>query len=286
MGFLSKLFGQDNSKRKLSKREFTEQLAQELQQAVPDTQVRVVDADKDDEISIHIEHENSQANIVYPDNLYASYVQERPDFEAYKQNVISNVYDVYYGEEENATLLPNIKHINWVQEIEQVSAQAQSDAPPNRLVTFPFAGDLVVVIAMDYPSKMAYLFEADLPDYTSDGSKDTALQQALDNLRAHKEDIEVTSFGNTWQRIGLDQTYDAGLVLLWEEIAPQLELGSAPVLALIARDQFIVVDGNSPDDIAALQRYAAEEIQETPYALSAQLYCYRNGRIGLYESLQ
>ena len=48
MGFLSKLFGQDNSKRKLSKREFTEQLAQELQQAVPDTQVRVVDADKDD----------------------------------------------------------------------------------------------------------------------------------------------------------------------------------------------------------------------------------------------
>ena len=106
MGFLSKLFGKTNHQ--LTKREFTEQLAQELQQAVPDTQVRVVDADKDDEISIHIEHENSQANIVYPDNLYASYVQERPDFAAYKQNIINNVYDVYYGEEESATLLPNI----------------------------------------------------------------------------------------------------------------------------------------------------------------------------------
>ena len=286
MGFLSKLFGKTNHK--LTKREFTEQLAQELQQAIPNTHVRIVDADNDEEISIHIDHDERETNIVYPDNLYASYVQERPDFAAYKQNIINNVYDVYYGEEESATLLPNIKHIQWVKDIEEVSNQAQTDpnTPPSRLVTFPFVGDLVRVIAMDYPSKLAYLFDSDLPEHTPDGSKDTALSMAMENLRTALDQVEITALGNSLHRIGLDQTYDASLVLLWEDIMPQLSFVGEPVLALIARDQFIVADGNVPEDIASLKHYAAEQVQASPHALSAQLYVYRNGRIGLYESLQ
>ena len=271
MGFLSKLFGKTNHK--LTKREFTEQLAQELQQAIPNTHVRIVDADNDEEISIHIDHDERETNIVYPDNLYASYVQERPDFAAYKQNIINNVYDVYYGEEESATLLPNIKHIQWVKDIEEVSNQAQTapDTPPSRLVTFPFSGDLVRVIAMDYPSKLAYLFDSDLPEHTPDGSKDTALSMAMENLRTALDQVEITALGNSLHRIGLDQTYDASLVLLWEDIMPQLSFVGEPVLALIARDQFIVADGNVPEDIAKLKHYAAEQVQASPHALSAQL---------------
>ena len=286
MGFLSKLFGKTNHK--LTKREFTKQLAQELQQAIPNTHVRIVDADNDEEISIHIDHDERETNIVYPDNLYASYVQERPDFAAYKQNIINNVYDVYYGEEESATLLPNIKHIQWVKDIEEVTNQAQTDpnTPPSRLVTFPFVGDLVRVVAMDYPSKLAYLFDRDLPEHTPDGSKDTALSMAMENLRTALDQVEITALGNSLHRIGLDQTYDASLVLLWEDIMPQLSFVGEPVLALIARDQFIVADGNVPEDIAKLKHYAAEQVQASPHALSAQLYAYRNGRIGLYESLQ
>ena len=195
---------------------------------------------------------------------------------------------MYYGEEESATLLPNIKHIQWVKDIEEVTNQAQTDpnTPPSRLVTFPFVGDLVRVIAMDYPSKLAYLFDSDLPEHTSDGSKDTALSMAMENLRTALDQVEITALGNSLHRIGLDQTYDASLVLLWEDIMPQLSFVGEPVLALIARDQFIVADGNVPEDIASLKHYAAEQVQASPHALSAQLYVYRNGRIGLYESLQ
>ena len=285
MGFFSKLFGQKSAERKLSKREFTEQLAQEIQQSIPDILVKVMDADNDDEISIHIEHPNSQSNIVYPDNLYASYLQEREDFAAYKQNIIYNIHDMYFGEEESPTLIPNIKHIDWVKEIEKVSSQSTSDEPA-KLVTFPFAGDLVIVIAMDYTSKMTYLFESDLPNYTPDGNKDTALQLARDNLRAHSEHVEIEPIQNTWQLIRFDQTYDASWVLLFEEIAPKLNLVGEPVLALISRDRFIVADSNVPEDVVALKQFATEQISQVPHALSAHLYHYQNGHIRLYEALQ
>ena len=285
MGFFSKLFGQaaDN---KQSKREFTEQLAQEIQQTVPDARVEVRDADDDAEISIHIEYPNAETNIVYPDNLYASYSQEREDFAAYKQNILNNIYDYYYGEEEVATLMPNIKHIDWVEEVERVAAQGKDDTPPQRLVTFPFAGDLVTVLALDYPNKMAYVFETDLAEHTPDGSKDTALQMALDNLRAYTEHISVETLEDTWHRISLDQTYDASLALILADILPQLALTAEPVLALIARDQFIVVDGNATRDIEVLQQYAAEQVRQVPHALSAHLYRYRDGHISVDESLQ
>ena len=287
MGFFSKLFGQSAGHKQLSKREFTEQLAQEVQQTVPDARVEVKDADDDAEISIHITYPNAESNIVYPDNLYASYSQGRADYESYKQNILNNIYDYYYGEEETATLMPNIKHTDWVAEVERVAAtQGKDDAPPQRLVTFPFAGDLVTVLALDYPNKMGYVFEADLAEHTPDGSKDTALHMALENLRAYSEHVSVETVDDTWHRVSLDQTYDASLVLILDTILPQLALSAEPVLALISRDQFIVVDGNASRDLEVLQQFAAEQVKQVPHALSAHLYRYRDGRISVYEALQ
>ena len=142
------------------------------------------------------------------------------------------------------------------------------------------------MIAMDYASKMTYLFESDLPNYTPDGNKDTALQLAQDNLRAHSEHVEIEPIHNAWQQIRFDQTYDASWVLLFEEIAPKLNLVGEPVLALISRDRFIVADSNVPEDVAALKQFAAEQISQVPHALSAHLYHYQNGHIRLYEALQ
>ena len=142
------------------------------------------------------------------------------------------------------------------------------------------------MIAMDYASKMTYLFESDLPNHTPDGNKDTALQLARDNLRAHSEHVEIAPIHNTWQQIRFDQTYDASWAVLFDEILPKLNLVGEPILALISRDRFLVADSNAPEDIADLKQFAAEQISQAPHALSAQLYHYQNGHIRLYEALQ
>ena len=75
-------------------------------------------------------------------------------------------------------------------------------------------------------------------------------------------------------------------MLLFEEIAPKLNLVGEPVLALISRDRFIVADSNVPEDVATLKQFAAEQTSQVPHALSAHLYHYQNGHIRLYEALQ
>ncbi|UYZ84769.1 hypothetical protein MTZ49_04170 [Entomomonas sp. E2T0] len=285
MGFFSKLFGKTNSPAKLSKKELTEDLVKQLKHANPDINATILDADNPDKISVSIERPEGEPIIFYPDNLYYAYLQGNEDFDAYKNNIIQNICDIFHAVNEEPILLPAIKPISWLDEIYRAIRQADPNAEKDPLVYLPLAGDLIIVFALDMSTRMSYLYQSQLTEYSANNDLQAIYQQALENFKSKLDHIEIhtSDIGST---LCLDGNYDASLVLMLDQLLPSLELKGEPIIAIIARNQLIIADSNNPEQVSMLNQYAKQQIQEAPYALSAELFCLKDNKLSLYNSLQ
>ncbi|MFD1259144.1 hypothetical protein [Entomomonas asaccharolytica] len=285
MGFFSKLFSKTSSQAKLTKKKLTEDLVEQLKQYIPEIKATISHADEPDNISVSIERPEGDPIIFYPDNLYYAYLQGNEDFTAYKNNIIQNICDIFHAVDEEPILLPTIKPISWLDEVYRAIYQANPNAKEDPLVYLPLAGDLIIVFALDMSTRMSYLYHSQLADYSADNDLQALYLQALENFKTKLDHIEIYS-SDIGYTLTLDGNYDASLVLTLEQLLPSLELKGEPIIAIIARNQLIIADSYNSQQVSMLNHYAKQQMQEAPYALSAELFCLKDNKLSLYNSLQ
>lgn len=280
MGFFSKLFRKEQAVEKLSKRELTEELSNLIALRFPETTVTVINASSPSDISINIQKTDGTGEPLtfYPDNLYYAYLQDTTSFEDYQENIIQNIGELLNPTDETPLLLPAIKNTSWLDACKQTDANKQDDP----VVYLPLAGDLVVVFALDMSVRMSYLYQSQLVEYSPDNDLNTLYMHALNNFNSYLEhiDIQRTEIGYI---IRLDGNYDASLILKVDQWLTNLSLIGQPVVAIIARNLLVIADSNDHEQVHLLRQYAKQQMDEAPYALSAELYTLKDAKLTLYD---
>lgn len=288
MPIFGKWFGKGDTKNDatpMSHRAFAERYAEVLRQGFPGGKVVVKHADSAGQTSVHLEAADGFKSSQFMGNSYARYRQAPLELEALLAEGVAQAEAANRNFDStgiDATrLLPVIKTRDWLAaSASQLQTANMADASA-RLLMRPLAGDLLLVYVEDTADSMSYLREDALARLGLD--LEQLHDKALHNLQEMLPQLELAGGGGRYAA-RLDRNYDASMVLLLEQWLPRIELAGEPVLAIPARDELLVCGSDDGEAIASLREMAREIVAASAYALSTQLFVWRDGRLQLYAS--
>ncbi|WP_353314414.1 hypothetical protein [Shimia sp. NS0008-38b] len=140
--------------------------------------------------------------------------------------------------------------------------------------TLPLPGELAVFLAEDSPEHVAIV--------TADKLRASGLTQTeAFGIALRNTDVAVGVPEITGQRIYMlslpDDTYVASLLVVPRVWVPFEEAFGEVVVAVLARDLVLVVDGRDASAVADLRKLASDIEGELAYPLTKQLFVRKNG---------
>lgn len=240
-----------------------------------------------DQTPVQISIELPQAGKIHCslEHIYTKFLAYPHALDATCNEFIAALEDVFTSDHLNdIILLPVIERQQWLDHIDQRASFTQNH-PTSPIARIPLASDLYIVFALYKNKTFTFASDAMLAELTESPIPVQANVQAIEistnHLRSLLSEIQITHT-KIGYRIGLPTVFDVGLIMLYEEWQHLLELKGSPVFGLIARDYFIVADSANSLQIDLLRKTAQQEIKIQPYALSAELFTFKNNLLSTY----
>ena len=204
-------------------------------------------------------------------NAYAHYREDRAALDPVLEAQLASARAAAAPEQslDLTLVLPMIKSRSWL-----ATATAQA-GPGVAFVTRPFVSDLIIVLAQNQPSTLAYVKVTDLNDT---GDEAIVFARALANLAVRVPEIETIGADGRY-RIELDGFFDASLILLAADWVVPLMLEGHPVFALPSRDQLMVCGSDNVKAVTELAEIAPLIAADAAYAISGSLLTLRDGKL-------
>lgn len=279
MNFLKGLFGgrkPAQPARPLDLRQFATVYARSVPIHFPGAQPKVELGDTAGSSRVFwTDSEGRQAN-QFLGNAYDSYLGDPASLQAVINSHIRQAVEIWTERDPRTRLgsiLPVIKSVGW-REQSQAQMRAAGAGEDNFALTLPWAGDLVIAYVEDTENAMSYVTPLELGPLGLDHEALHAL--ALENLTARLGEIRLEGGGGRYAA-RLDRNYDASMVLLMNRWPAHPPLDGDPVLALPARDEVLLCGEKDAVSVATLREMALQIHGQAPYALSSQLYVWRDG---------
>ena len=124
------------------------------------------------------------------------------------------------------------------------------------------------------PSAMNYIPSATMEQLELNAELLHAL--ALNNLEKRLPQLDLAG-GDGRYGVRLDGNYGASMILLFSSWQDRLQIVGDPVIALAARDELLICGSDDAGAVAELQEMVGEITCTSAYALSSQLFVWRDG---------
>lgn len=144
----------------------------------------------------------------------------------------------------------------------------------------PFVGDMIKVIAIDYPDRVAYVSIENLQE--SGITLEALWQAAMQNLLVKREAAQYSGNEVTFM-IMLDGFYESSLVFddaLWRSV--RADFDDDIVMIVPTRDVIIVTKASAPEEVEFLDELRADMLANGTHQLSDFMYIRRNDRWQVY----
>ncbi len=285
MSLLKKLFGRRPTI--MDWRQFTEHYAEAARRDLG-VQAEIQWGSDLETSSVIITLDNGTQGSCYMGNCYARYRQEPDNLEEILRQALLPVARM--GSDIDDTVQPDhivpvIKNTAYLQQLEELYRRYGKD-PAEFVCSRPLAGDLVLIYMLDRSETMSNLDRGDLAAIGL--ADDTALyEQALANLRTLAESVQIArSDSNSLCQLMLDDTYDASLLLLAEDIlaAAGIRLPGDTVLAVPARNTLLACSSEDAPALAHMRDIVQACGEEAPYQISSQLYVCHQGQLAPFQA--
>ena len=218
--------------------------------------------------------------------LYQHYYQhpeEREKLIAFELKRISE-YNVQQTPADNPeNILPQIKSVGWLQNLQKRIYARQPDKElKDLMIVQPYLADLFICYAYECDAGLRYLSpeEAEAMGYAN---PDLLRTRAVKNLRKRKNQSKFYGLEGGAYSIVLDGVYDVSLLLILDEILPPSWLHSA-VIAAPSRGELLLVKDDSPANLQELQTLVEEVSHKTANPVSPHFYRWQDGQLQLYRT--
>lgn len=265
----------------MSGQEFAAVYAEALQDAAPESEVRIVGP-----LELSVERGDDSFTL-FLDNAYTSYRTDPGRLQAVIDDYVAGILEADRG---GTTFIDVSRIVPVIKGPAFLDAFAQSAEHGGGTAQLPafdrYNDDLIILYAEDAPRSLRFLFEEHLAE--AGVSREARLGLAIENLHALLPDLET--FEN--QRIhGLvvDGIYESSLLLfdeLWGDAGwtrRTLGLSGEPIVAVPTRNLLLVVDSDDPASVALLREIAVSMFVQEPYPVAGRLFVYRNGRFEVFD---
>ncbi len=171
-------------------------------------------------------------------------------------------------------IVPVIKDVGWLRDMKRA-------VPDGEQVWEEFNSDLVVVYAEDTETGTLYPVPS---EFKKAGLDVNALRElAVANLRRRLSAVEIERSSSV-SMITTGVGYEPSLLLLeeyWD--AAKLGVQGEIVVAVPSREVLIFTGSRSRGGVSRLRQLARQIAAEDPYALTAQLFVFRDGKFQRFE---
>jgi uncharacterized protein YtpQ (UPF0354 family) len=291
MSLLKKLFGGKNQP--MSWRDFTLHYTKQCQQQL-DIQPEIEWGDDLENTTVHLVLPNGTQAASYLGNFYRQYQQQPDNLDNIIQQAMASLRDMGRDNDNSSQdvlasqILPVLKNTEWLS-----TTRAQftgTDATlENVLIAESWVGDLVISYVVDNDASMAFL-SPDERDAIGISNNEALFELACDNLKNYAESrVEAYRLSDTagLYQITLDNTYDASLIFFASTLVSQvfsLPLQGDLIVAVPARNAFLVCAADDAAAIAAMQQQMAAINTEGAYLVSDLLYRLKEGQLSLWQT--
>jgi len=260
-----------------SKEKFTRQFAAALNKAMPGGKIEIVEP-------LQLRSVDAQGTTMTfnLDNAYNDVVRDPG-----KIDTVIAAYVAGFTEPQDtdapidrASVVPVIKGRDWMEGLKRAQ-QGNESKPGGENVYDEMNEDLLIVYAEDTPRNTRYLMDGDLEKA---GLKREHLRElAIDNLQHILPQVELHQ-GEHVSMLVAGADYVPSLLLiepLWTN--GDLKVDGEFVVAVPTRELLLFTGSKDSAGIAELQRIANEAVAESNYAVSSQLFVYRDGRFQRFK---
>jgi len=257
--------GSDQTASPAGERSLAQRVAAEIERIRPGTRVEVLGPL---DLKVHTEQE-LQVNLA---NLQAE-CEQMPDscderVARFSQIVVSGPPGKLTAE----SLMAVLKTANW---LAQMEAKLAEKGQSTKLVSFPLAGDLRVVLVQDSPLMTRPLEDSDLAELGLSGEQ--ALSRALENLKQAAGGFKLAEPkpGMGLYAMALANGYDASMMILHSEWpALQSRVQGDIVVAPIGRDILLVTGSGNTEALKMLTQVLEAEKRDpgAAYPITTELY--------------
>ncbi len=203
----------------------------------------------------------------YLDNAYAYYRQDPGQLDAILKRYVGNVFPIGSAPTFTADQL---------RVLVRPASYLSVSAPDKPLLYRPLAGDLIVLVAVDEPTRYMYP-PADQLRTTLKLDDDSIWSRALRNTDRKLPGVPPDAGKAAVAAFTTGEGLASSMLAepkLWD--APELQTGGPPVVAPVDKDLVYMVRLGDPGRVAALRKAAAQSTSD-PEGLTDQLFVRRNG---------
>lgn len=251
-----------------------ERLLPEFPDAVLNSVDRNITLDKDGDTTIN------------PDNIHAV-LQTTPDGaerEAALENFVAAMTDAMNEPARDTSQLPLgriypvLRHASFADGAADGGNAALRDGG---LYFERYAGDMILVYAIDYPDRVAYLTRQDLRD--ADVYPAQMTEAAFANL-AEKTDIARFEGNGVSFMVVVDGFYESSMVLndaMWASVSERLD--DEIVMIVPSRDVLVIAPRRETAEVDFLDSVRQDVLTNGTHQLSDLMYVWRDGRWQVFE---
>ncbi|XXQ68781.1 DUF1444 family protein [Neisseriaceae bacterium B1] len=225
---------------------------------------------------------------LYAGNHYLRYLDNPADLEEIVDSAVQAVVNIWEEPQKEISrdmIFPTIKPLSYIDEFrERVSANNQN---PDKMIKIrPLAGDLMVFYVCDLGSSYKNISDEDCQKLGI-ASDNELFELAVDNLSNYIRENQNLGFqqsdSNSLHLLTLDDVLDASLLLLLEKILElgEFEFAKNVVIGVPSRDCLLICDANDESALAQMQQIIDDNMENSPYSISPELYRLENGQIRL-----
>lgn len=223
----------------------------------------------------------------YFGNHFAKYRQNPDELDDIADALIASIEQSQDQEISADIIMPVVKSQDFVENVRNLYRENGDN--PDDVVLRHLAGDIFVMYVFNYPDSLQSLSRSDAEELGLN-SEAEIFDIAFENLENHILGLEsfqlIGSENDSLKMIALDGLFDASLVLVLDKIIRNAELpfSDGTVFAVPARDLLLICDARDENAVARMQEIMQEEMSETAYGISGELFLLQNGQISLFAS--
>lgn len=244
-------------------------MLERLQPAFPDAQINR----RDRNISLDAEQEN----IVNPDNIHA--VLRSIDDGAEREQALNDFLSTIAASMTAEPLDPENLPLDRILPVVRHESFAQGTAAAD-LYSEPFVGDMILIYAIDYPDRVAYVTNPNLSGAGLSGAELASIADS--NFEAKLDVLRFDSNGISFMAV-IDGFYESSLVLdttFWADTSAQF--GDDIVMIVPNRDLLVFVPASEADEVAFLNGLRQNALANGTHQLSELMYIWQGGAWQVY----
>tara|TARA_R110002072_G_scaffold87867_1_gene197875 strand:+ start:262 stop:1059 length:798 start_codon:yes stop_codon:yes gene_type:complete len=220
---------------------------------------------------IKVTFPDDRSGIAYVDNIFRNY--ELSEGESCEEEVerFLGLLSEPAAPAGREALVATVRH----RDLMSFFTEQHGDDPSKGLLSRPLVGDLIVVLAFDYPDRIQMLMEEDLEELGA--TRDALFEEAAQNVLSPLE-IERHGDGPVYM-LTAGGCYEASLLLdvkLWQHLG---KAAAGELLACVpSRDIVLYADSAEEDARDLMETYAADMFESGSHTISTDIYRFTGSR--------